>query len=96
MVHKEPDSCALCGRNVLLTFHHLIPRKVHGRTFFKKNYSKEALNMGVELCRPCHRGVHKLYGEMELAKRLSTLDALRADSAIQSHVRWVAKQKSLL
>jgi len=46
------------------------------------------------LCRRCHRGLHKLYSEMELGSRLNTLDALSQDPAIARHVAWVARQKS--
>ncbi len=46
------------------------------------------------LCRRCHRGLHKLYSEMELGSRLNTEAALREDPAIARHVAWVARQKS--
>jgi hypothetical protein len=42
--------CDLCGCTRPLTFHHLIPRKVHRRAAFKKNYSKEQLNHGLQVC----------------------------------------------
>lgn len=86
--------CGLCARETALTFHHLIPRKLHRRTRFAKNYTREQRNEGVMLCRRCHRGLHKLYGEMELGTRLNTLEALREDPAIARHVTWVARQKS--
>lgn len=86
--------CQLCARESALTFHHLIPRKLHRRNRFAKHYSREQLNEGVMLCRRCHRGVHKLYSEMELGSRLNTLEALRQDPAVARHVVWVARQKS--
>lgn len=85
--------CALCHRHCALTFHHLIPRKLHRRTFFQKNASKEERQAGIYICRPCHSGLHKLYDEVQLGKNLNTLDALQADEAIARHVAWVAKQK---
>ena len=90
----ETAGCALCEREVALTFHHLIPRKVHRRTRFRRQYSRETLNEGVMLCRLCHRGVHRLYDEMTLATRLNTLDALQLDEAVQRHVVWVRKQRT--
>ena len=87
------QACALCGVGRPLTFHHLIPRKLHRRTSFKKHYSREALNAGIDICQPCHRGLHKLYDEMALGKRFYTLDLLLADEAVQRHVQWSAKQK---
>lgn len=82
-----------CGRQTALTFHHLIPKKLHRRAFFQKHYNKEQLNTGINICRPCHDGIHDLYGEMELAKRFPTLESLLADEALHRHFAWVAKQK---
>ena len=87
--------CELCGQERLLTFHHLIPRKMHRRPFFRKRYSRELLNRGIMICRLCHTGLHRLYDEMTLAKELNTLPALRRDTAVQKHVQWARKQKKL-
>ncbi|QIZ72827.1 hypothetical protein [Oxynema aestuarii] len=85
--------CPLCQRECYLTFHHLIPRKVHRREFFKKNYSKDELNRGLDICRLCHNGIHDLYDEMTLAKEFASLDLLLADRGLSKHFEWVAKQK---
>lgn len=90
--HKH-GSCGLCQRETALTFHHLIPRKLHNRNRFAKRYTREQLNTGVMLCRHCHKGVHRLYNEMELGSRLNTEYALREDPAIAKHVAWVSRQK---
>lgn len=87
-------TCRLCGRVTELTFHHLIPRKLHRRSRFRKHYSHAALLEGIELCRLCHKGLHRLYDEMTLARHLSTLSALRRDPKIQRHVAWVRKQRA--
>ncbi|WP_287280544.1 hypothetical protein [Okeania sp. SIO2G5] len=86
-------TCPFCGRETALTFHHLIPKKMHRRNYFKKNYSKTLLNQGVDICRPCHSGIHHRYDEMTLAKQFSSLDALMNDASLQKHFQWVAKQK---
>lgn len=91
---RSPEGCALCARAVALTFHHLIPRKMHRRTRFRRHYSREALNEGVMLCRLCHRGIHRLYDEMTLATELNTLAALASDEAVARHVAWVRKQRA--
>lgn len=88
-------SCDLCGRLRPLTFHHLIPRKVHRRTHYKKHYTKDQLNQGIDICRLCHRGLHCLYDEMTLAKELNSLERLREDTAVQKHINWVRKQKRI-
>ncbi len=86
--------CVLCQRETALTFHHLIPRKLHRRNRFAGKHTREELNEGLMLCPRCHRGLHKLYSEMELGSRLNTEAALREDPAIARHVAWVARQKS--
>ena len=86
--------CALCARVTRLTFHHLIPRKMHRRPRFRKRHSREELNAGIDLCPRCHRGVHRLHDEMTLASSLNTLEALREDEAVARHAAWVARQKS--
>lgn len=86
-------TCVLCKRETNLTFHHLIPRKLHKRKRFVKHYSREELNEGILVCTRCHKGLHKLYSEMELGTQLNTLSALASDAQIRKHVSWVAKQK---
>lgn len=89
----KPGNCCLCSRQVPLTFHHLIPRKVHRRNYFRKHKDRESLNLGIYVCRLCHRGIHKLYDEMTLAKELNSLEALKADPDLARHFTWSAKQK---
>ncbi|NEQ98147.1 MAG: hypothetical protein F6K30_15755 [Cyanothece sp. SIO2G6] len=89
----KQGTCPFCQRQVSLTFHHLIPKKVHRRPYFKKNFSKETLNQGVDICRLCHSGIHQHYDEMVLAKSFNSLEALLADEALRRHFDWVAKQK---
>ena len=69
-----------------LAFHHLIPIKLHRGAYFRKNYSREDLEQGVDLCRLCHRRIHRLFAQMTLAQEFSRLDALQANPLIQRHV----------
>ena len=94
MIRIKHGKCEFCERSIALTFHHLIPKKMHRRAHFKKAHSKTTLNAGVNICRRCHTGIHKLYDEMTLAKNLYTADLLRSDEALARHFKWVAKQKS--
>ncbi|MEM1144315.1 MAG: hypothetical protein AAF671_12295 [Pseudomonadota bacterium] len=87
------EHCATCGRKMRLTFHHLIPRKMHRRNFFRRNYDKQYLNRGIRICTPCHRGIHQRFDEMTLAKHYDTLEKLLADEALARHFAWVARQK---
>ena len=89
---NSENPCPLCGRQVALTFHHLIPRKMHRRNFFKRHFSKAELHQGIYVCRLCHSGIHSLFDEMTLAKQYNSLDRLLACEALRRHCRWVAKQ----
>ena len=60
---------------------------------FKKNFDKETLNQGIDICRQCHSGIHNRYDEMTLAKTRNTVAQLQNDAELQKHFRWVAKQK---
>lgn len=75
-----------------LTFHHLIPKKVHRRARFKKHFDKAALQTGISVCRLCHRGIHRQYDEMTLATQYHSAEALLADETLARHFAWVAKQ----
>jgi len=85
--------CELCYRNTHLTFHHLIPKKLHRRKHFKKNYDKAALQAGIDICNGCHTGLHTLFDEMTLGRSLNTITLLRANPTVAKHCEWVARQK---
>lgn len=86
--------CALCEREVALTAHHLIPRKLHRRPRFKRLYSRSELRATVLICGACHRGLHRLFDEMHLGQYLNSLRALLAEPSVQRHCRWVARQRT--
>lgn len=90
---SPPNHCQLCSGERELTFHHLIPKKVHRRAYFRRTYSREQLQRGVHLCRLCHSAVHRLHDEMTLAREFSTLAALRASPELRRHAQWARKQK---
>ncbi len=90
---EEQSVCPFCNRETDLTHHHLIPKKVHGRKFYKKKYSKVELNAGIDICIMCHKGIHNLYDEVTLAKQLNNADLLLDDEALAKHFKWVSKQK---
>ncbi len=94
MGRTDTGQCELCRRQLLLTAHHLIPRKLHRRKHFKKHYSKIVLQQTISICRDCHRGLHRLYDEMQLGKTLNTLDKLLQDQQVKKHVEWVARQRT--
>ncbi len=85
--------CPFCRRDLPLTFHHLIPKKLHRRTRFRKQYSHEQLNRGINICRQCHDGIHDRYDEMTLYRDFSSPDRLAADPALARYFEWVARQR---
>ncbi len=93
MAKTGAGQCELCERRAALTAHHLIPRKLHRRKHFRKNYAKSELQATVLICRQCHSGLHKFYDEMHLGKHLNCIDKLRADPLIKKHINWVARQR---
>lgn len=87
-------TCPLCRRNVDLTFHHLIPKKMHRRRYFRKTYTRKQMAEGIYLCRLCHTGVHDLFDEMSLAKQFNTPALLQANALLAKHCEWVSRQRT--
>lgn len=76
-----PD-CPLCGRPVppdQQDAHHLVPRSQGGRET-------------VILHRICHRQIHALFGETELARHYHSAQALLAHPQVQAFVQWVRRK----
>ncbi len=91
---QRNNMCELCKQERELTFHHLIPRTLHTNKWFKKRHTKEHMRThGINVCEPCHSGIHKIHNNKHLAKELNTLELLLADDKIQKHIKWSAKQK---
>jgi 5-methylcytosine-specific restriction endonuclease McrA len=86
-----PDEprCALCERDRPLTFHHLIPKALHRRKRYARQYTKEELARGVDLCRDCHDAVHRFLTEKQLGEAYHTLELLREHPDVARFVAWV-------
>jgi len=91
--YRHSGRCPFCQRQVPLTFHHLIPRKLHRRTRFRKQFSREQLNLGIHICRQCHDGIHRHYDEMQLYREFRSPEALASDPRLMRHFAWVARQR---
>ena len=79
-VGAEPERCILCGRGIppeQLDWHHLIPKLKGGRET-------------APMHRICHRQIHALFTENELARLYATAEALRAHPEVNKFVAWVA------
>ena len=89
---KAGETCGLCGREVQqLTRHHLIPRTRHRKIRKDRNrkIDRQELNRTVPLCGPCHRHVHVVLDNKELAREYNTLESLRAHPEVERFVEWV-------
>ena len=77
------EICPLCQRPLgnLVEGHHLIPKLKGGR-------AKDL----VDLHAICHRKIHSVFSESELAGYYNTIDRLLEHEDIQKFVRWVAKK----
>lgn len=78
----EKGICELCKRQpVDLTIHHLIPKEEGGR------FSDTA-----QICISCHKQVHFLYTNAELAALYPTVDSLKHAHEMKKFISWLRKQ----
>jgi hypothetical protein len=75
----KPIICPICEREIPLEqrdAHHLVPRSKGGK-------ATEYLH------RICHRQIHALFTETELAVQFNTAEAIRQHPQIQKFTQWV-------
>ena len=78
--------CELCDRDCLqLTAHHLVPRQT-----VKRKQAESGPT--IDICSPCHRQIHALYTNLELARDLNTVDKLKSEPRMQKFLNWIKKQ----
>lgn len=75
--------CPLCDREMVdgptLDRHHLIPKSKGG---------KEQFSIHIV----CHRKIHSVFTEKELARNYFTWEALRSHPDIAKFIRWVKRK----
>ena len=82
--------CSFCGREVPLNKrHHLIPRMKHNNRM-KRLHTKEELMAQVDSCPSCHKQVHAIFTEKELAETFNTVAKLLEHPEIRKFVDWIA------
>lgn len=77
--------CELCGRRVpahLITLHHLTPKEKGGKAEHR-----------IPLCRPCHKQIHAMFHNNDLARVYASIESLRRAPELQPFIRWIRKQK---
>lgn len=73
--------CVVCGRplGVRSEAHHLVPKSKGGRET-------------VRIHSICHRKVHRVFTNQELARLNGDIDALKAHPEMSKFIRWVARK----
>jgi hypothetical protein len=82
VIVSELFICALCDREIppaLRDAHHLIPKSKRGVAT-------------VMMHRACHKQVHALFTETELARQYPSIEALQAHSEIAKFISWVQQK----
>ena len=92
MARCKHGECEMCGREKDLTFHHLIPRTLHKNKWFKKNFSREEMDNGIDICQDCHSAVHDFIDEKQLGREFNTLEKLMEHEKVDDFVEWVSKR----
>ena len=87
-------TCELCQRQVtIITRHHLLPKSQHKRKQILRHFKRtEMLENIAELCKPCHKFIHSVLSEKELALNYYTVDLLAQHPDIKHFIDWI-KQK---
>jgi len=86
--------CELCESEPAHHFHHLIPRKVRSNKWFKKRYTREAMQQGIKVCKQCHKAIHRLIpAEKELGRHHNTRAKLLAHPEIAKYLQWKRKRR---
>lgn len=79
-------SCELCERELdNLTLHHLIPRQQTRR-------KQVAPGPTIQICSACHRQIHSLFSNAQLAHDLNTAAKLKQNPEMRRFLHWVSKQ----
>eukprot|EP00128_Syssomonas_multiformis_P017849 Colp12_sorted_trinity150504_noHs@22084 len=93
---QREGSCQMCGSLQRITLHHLIPKLVLKRM---RNAGKAKVDVSkylVEVCRPCHNELHRLFGHGELATYYHTIDSILQAPELQPFLLWKRKRERTL
>jgi 5-methylcytosine-specific restriction enzyme A len=78
-------TCAFCGRTVpaaLITQHHLLPKERGGKPEHREPF-----------CKPCHKQIHAVFSNKQLAEQYASIDKLRAAPELATFLAWIRKQR---
>ena len=91
IIPPKPACCELCERPVSqLTKHHLIPRTMHRHKRCKKRFKKSfCITHILWLCEPCHKHIHRILTEKEMAFHYHEKEALAQRPEIAHFIEWI-------
>lgn len=81
---NQDSKCEICGRplgTVNVDEHHLLPKTFRGKEKFS-------------IHKICHRKLHSVFTEREMANYYHTWERLLEHEEIQKFVKWVSKKES--
>lgn len=85
--------CELCQCEEQDSFHHLIPRKNHKNKWFKQRYTQAEMNVGIMVCKSCHRTIHNFIPlEKDLGRDYNTKEKLENHPEIAKYLAWKKKR----
>lgn len=77
----------MCGFEGELTYHHLIPKSTHTKSRKRKYEVSEQ----ILLCEFCHKQIHLMFTNKELADKLNTIEKLK-DKKIKNWLNFITKK----
>ncbi|MBI3652194.1 MAG: hypothetical protein HY231_14330 [Acidobacteria bacterium] len=84
----------MCERAAaFLTQHHLIPHATHKRKKRRQKFTQEELHRVIWICAPCHKPIHAVLSEKELAEEVNTIEKLLDYPALAKFTAWVRQQR---
>lgn len=99
---RGSKECALCGRCMPLTIHHLIPRSTHAYFInhpppdlpFTSVTKQALLEYTAKICRPCHSHIHSVVPDhKQLGREYHSLDLLRERDDVERWIKYIRKQR---
>ena len=90
----DGSSCLVCDRkeNIKLTKHHVFPKDQHER-LNKDGFTKKELSTVIIVCNMCHRTIHRLFSNKELADSYYTVDLLLENESFFRYQNWASKTR---
>lgn len=95
---ERDGMCKLCGANQRITIHHMVPKLVlkrmrKGKARVDGQKKVDVSIYLVEVCRPCHNELHRLWGHGELARELMTVDRILDAPELQPWLQYKRKRE---